>query len=175
MIGSLRKQSFNRQLAHALIKIAPPELALRIQEIGDLPFYNDDHEPSPPASWCTIRENIAAVDAVLFLTPEYNRSVPAVLKNAIDVLSRPYGQSALTGKPAAVISASIGALGGFGANHHLRQSLMCLGVDALPTPEAYLGGVSSFFDADGRLVKADVEAFLKNYLNMFAHWIAIRS
>ena len=173
LIGSLRKQSYNRMLARALAGLASPALSLRIVEIDDLPFYNEDLEASTPASWQSLRQHIAKADAVLFLTPEYNRSVPAVLKNAVDVLSRPYGKSALTGKPAAVISSSIGAQGGFGANHHLRQSLVCLGVSTMAAPEAYIGGISALFDDQGNLQNDGTRAFLTKFMQSFEQWITM--
>src|SRR5215467_12613086 len=126
VVGSLRKDSFNRKIANAFIKVAPATLKPEIVEIGDLTFFNQDIEADPPASWVAFKSKIKAADAVLFVTPEYNRSMPGVLKNAIDIASRPYGQSAWDGKPAGIISGSIGAVGGFGANHHLRQSLTYL-------------------------------------------------
>lgn len=171
LVGSLRKNSYNRQLADALAKLVSPSLSLRIVEISELPFYNDDLEASIPASWQTIRQHIAKADAVLFLTPEYNRSVPAVLKNAVDVLSRPYGKSALTCKPAAVISSSIGAQGGFGANHHLRQSLVCLGVNTMSAPEAYIGGIGGLFDDQGNLNNEGTRDFLLKFMQSFEQWI----
>jgi chromate reductase len=173
LVGSLRKKSFNRLLAKSLAELAVPALSLRIIEIGDLPFYNDELEAELPASWQRIRQEVAAADAVLFLTPEYNRSVPAVLKNAVDVLSRPYGKSALTGKPAAVISSSPGALGGFGANHHLRQSLVCLGVNTMPTPETYIGGIASAFDEQGALVNTGIKDLLDKFLKAFEQWVRL--
>src|SRR6266581_6030062 len=129
LVGSLRKASLNGMLANALMSLAPSSMKLDIVEIGQLPFYNEDLETAaPPAQWTAFRQRIKAADAVLFVTPEYNRSVPAVLKNALDVGSRPYGQSAWDGKPGAVISVSPGAIGGFGANHHLRQSFVFLNI-----------------------------------------------
>jgi chromate reductase len=171
MVGSLRKKSFNRMLAKALMELASPSLSLRMVEIGDVPFYNDELEDAPPATWQTLRQRVGKADAVLFLTPEYNRSVPAVLKNAVDVLSRPYGKSPLMGKPAAIISATPGTLGGFGANHHLRQSLMCLGVNTMATPEAYVGGVAGLFDEQGNLVNTGTQNFLLKFLEAFEQWI----
>ena len=141
LVGSLRKDSLNRKFARALAAAAPPELSLEIVEIGQLPLYNQDDDANPPAPSVAFKEKIAAADAVLFVTPEYNRSVPGVLKNAIDVGSRPYGSSVWNGKPGAVISVSPGGVGGFGANHHLRQSLVFLNVPVLQQPEAYVGGV----------------------------------
>src|SRR5689334_24716596 len=147
-VGSLRKDSFNRKLANALVMLAPASLKLEIVEIGALALYNqDDDVPGKvPSAWQGFRDRVKAADAVLFVTPEYNRSVPGVLKNAIDVGSRPYGQSAWSRKPAGVISVSPGAIGGFGANHHLRQSLVFLDMPAMPQPEAYIGGAATLFD-----------------------------
>lgn len=135
IVGSLRKDSINRYLSHALIEVAPASLNLDIVEIGQMPIYNQDDDASPPAAWTAFRERIKSADAVLFVTPEHNRSVPAALKNAVDVGSRPYGESVWRDKPGAVVSASPGAIGGFGANHHLRQSLVFLNVPAMPQPE----------------------------------------
>lgn len=151
IVGSLRKDSINRKVANALAELAPQGLELTIVEIGHLQIYNQDVDDKPPAEWTAFRERIRAADAVLFVTPEHNRSVPAALKNAIDVGSRPYGKSAWSGKPGAVVSASPGAIGGFGANHHLRQSLVFLNVPAMAQPEAYLGGADKLFDAAGKL------------------------
>ncbi|SEL29392.1 NAD(P)H-dependent FMN reductase [Roseateles sp. YR242] len=171
LIGSLRQASFNRKLALALQKIAPPSLQLEIVEIGHLSFYNEDEAASPPAGYAEFRATIKAADAVLFLSPEYNRSIPAVLKNALDVGSRPYGQNAFNGKPAGLITLSPGALGGFGAHHHLRQVLVCLNVATLPTPEMYVGGAADMFNADGGFVKPDTEAFMAKYLATLADWV----
>ena len=140
LVGSLRNGSFSRKLALALAAIAPPSLKLEIEEIGALPLYNQDDDANPPAPSVEFKARIAACDALLFVTPEYNRSVPGVLKNAIDIASRPYGKSAWDGKPGAVISVSPGAMGAFGANQHLRQSLVFLNVPTMPQPEAYVGG-----------------------------------
>src|SRR5271166_2420397 len=143
IVGSLRKDSINRKVANALAEVAPAGLKLSIIEIGQLPIYNQDGDENPPAEWTAFRERIGAADAVLFVTPEHNRSVPAVLKNAIDIGSRPYGKSAWSGKPGAVVSASPDGIGGFGANHHLRQSLVFLNVPAMAQPEAYIGAPTS--------------------------------
>lgn len=174
IVGSLRKESFNRKIAHALAAVAPSTLKFEIVEIGDLPFYNQDLEGgeiTPPAAWTAFRKQVKAADAVLFVTPEYNRSVPAALKNAIDVGSRPYGQSAWSGKPCGVISSSIGAVGGFGANHHLRQSLVFLDMPVLQQPEAYIGAADKLFGADGKLNNEGTAGFLKKYADTFAAWI----
>ena len=170
LVGSLRKQSINRKVALALAELAPANLKLSIVEIGDLPLYNEDIDETPPAAYSTFREQVRSSDAVLFVTPEYNRSVPAPLKNAIDVGSRPYGKSAWSGKPGAVISVSPGAVGGFGANHHLRQSLVFLNVPCLQQPEAYLGGAGTFFDESGKL-SDKVQPFLQSFIDAFAGWV----
>ncbi len=171
VVGSLRKESYNRKVARALSELAPSSLALKIVEIGDLPLYNEDIEAeAPPETWKRFRDEIRRSDAVLFVTPEYNRSVPAPLKNAIDVGSRPYGKSAWSGKPGAVISVSPGAVGGFGANHHLRQSLVFLNVPCLQQPEAYLGGAGTFFDESGKL-SDKVQPFLQGFIDAYAGWV----
>ncbi|MBO0733287.1 MAG: NAD(P)H-dependent oxidoreductase [Methylocapsa sp.] len=172
-VGSLRRDSINRKVAHALMELAPPSLKLEIVEIGQLPLYNQDSDQNPPKSYLDFRARVKAAGAALFVTPEHNRSVPAALKNAIDVASRPYGDSAWNGKPAAVISASPSSVGGFGANHHLRQSLVWLNMPAMPQPEAYVGGADKLFDASGNLVNFATRNFLQNFIEAFAAWIAI--
>ena len=171
VVGSLRKDSLNRKMAQALAAIAPPSLSLEIVEIGQLPLYNQDDDGNPPAPSAAFKAKIAGADAVLFVTPEYNRSVPGVLKNAIDVASRPYGKSAWSGKPAGVVTVSPGAIGGFGANHHLRQSLVFLDMPALQQPEAYIGGAGELFDESGGLKKPETKKFLDSFLAAFAAWI----
>ncbi len=171
VVGSLRKDSFNRKLAKALAATAPAPLSLEIVEIGQLPLYNQDDDAAPPAASVAFKQQIAAAEAVLFVTPEYNRSVLGVLKNAIDVASRPYGKSAWSGKPAAVISLSPSAIGGFGANHHLRQSLVFLDMPVLQQPEAYVGGASDLFDDAGAIKKPETRQFLDKFLATFAAWI----
>ncbi len=171
VVGSLRKGSFNRLTAQALMELAPDTLKLEIEEIRDLPLYDQDLDASPPAEWAAFKERIARADAVLFITPEYNRSVPGVLKNAIDVASRPYGKSAWNGKPAGVISVSPGAIGGFGANHHLRQSLVFLNMPAMQQPEAYIGNCAGLFDEQGKLTNESTRKFLKSFLDAFAAWV----
>ncbi len=172
IIGSLRKESFNRKMAKALIALAPQTLRLDIVEIGDLPMYNQDIDDNPPAAWKQLRDKVRGYDGVLFLTPEYNRSIPPVLKNALDICSRPYGQSAWSGKPCAVVSVSPGALGGFGANHHLRQSLVCLNMPALAQPEAYIGNAARLFDDSGALVDEPTRDFGRKFMQAFAAWVA---
>jgi chromate reductase, NAD(P)H dehydrogenase (quinone) len=171
-VGSLRKDSTNRNLANALAELAPSSLKLNVVEIGQLPLYNQDGDQDPPPAWTAFRARVKAADAVLFVTPEYNRSIPAPLKNALDVASRPYGQSAWNGKPGAVISASPGAIGGFGANHHLRQSLVFLNVPAMQQPEAYIGGADKLYDASGKLTNDGTRKFLQQFMQAFANWIA---
>ena len=171
LVGSLRKESLSRKVALALAAMAPVGLKLDLVEIGQLPFYDQDLDAEPPAPWVAFRDRIRRADAVLFVTPEYNRSVPAALKNAIDVGSRPYGKSAWDGKPGAVVSVSPGAIGGFGANHHLRQSLVFLNVPVLQQPEAYLGGADKLFDERGGIVNESTRGLLVKYLTAFAAWI----
>jgi chromate reductase len=171
LVGSLRRESFNRKLAGALAELAPTSLRLSMVEIGQLPLYNQDLEQDPPQAWTEFRQRIKAADALLFVTPEYNRSVPAVLKNAVDVGSRPYGQNAWKATPAAVVSASPGGIGGFAANHHLRQSLVSINVPTMPFPEAYIGGVDKLLDAEGKLINEGTRKFLGTFMTAFAHWI----
>ena len=171
IVGSLRKESFNRKMAKAMIAMAPPTLKLEIVEIGQLPHYNQDFDAEPPQEVTAFKGRIQQADAVLFLTPEYNRSVPGVLKNAIDVGSRPYGKSAWSGKPGAIVSVSPGALGAFGANHHLRQSLVFLDVPCMQQPEAYVGGASTLFDPAGVLTNLDTKKFLTIFMEKYAAWV----
>jgi chromate reductase len=173
VVGSLRKDSINRKVAHAFAELAPPGLKLSIVEIGDLPLYNEDIDAdAPPAAYTRFREELMAADGFLFVTPEYNRSVPGALKNAIDVGSRPYGKSAWgSAKPAAVVSVSPGAIGGFGANQHLRQSFVFLNVLCMQQPEAYLGNAGSFFDEQGQ-INEKTKGFLQSIIDAFAQHVA---
>jgi chromate reductase len=172
LVGSLRKASFSRNMAKALAAVAPDNLHLQIVEIGQLPPYNEDEETAaPPAAWVAFRDQVGGADAILFVTPEYNRSAPGFLKNAIDVGSRPYGKSVWSGKPGAVVSVSPGALGAFGANHHLRQSLVFLDVPAMQQPEAYIGGAAGLFDEAGTLTNDATRTFLTKFMTAFAAWI----
>ena len=175
LVGSLRKDSFNRHIANALIKLAPDNLRFDILEIGQLPHYDQDGDDvgPTPVEWEAFRQKVKTADAVLFVTPEYNRSVPGVLKNAIDVGSRPYGKSVWDEKPAAVISVSIGGTGGFGANHHLRQSLVFLNMPTLQQPEAYVGNVASLLDAAGEVANDATRDFLAAFMAAFAAWIEV--
>ena len=171
IVGSLRKESFNRKMANALRELAPASLKLEIVEIGQLPLYNQDLDTDPPPAWKEFRARVKKADGVLFVTPEYNRSIPAPLKNAIDVGSRPYGQSAWDKKPCAVVSVSPGAIGGFGANHHLRQSMVFLNVPTLQQPEAYIGGAAKLFDESGKMINESTREFLGKFLQAYAAWV----
>lgn len=171
IVGSLRKESFNRRVANTLIELAPTSLKPGIVEIGQLPFFNQDLEPTPPKEWVAFRDRIRPADAVLFVTPEYNRSVPGVLKNAIDVGSRPYGQSVWNGKPGAVVTAAPGSIGGFGSNHHLRQSMVFLNVPMMQQPEAYIGGVDKLFNESGKMTVDSTREFLTKFMQAYAAWV----
>ena len=172
IVGSLRKGSYSRAIGMAMKEIAAPGLDLVPVEIGDLPLYDPDLDnDAPPPAWTRFRGEVAATQAVLFVTPEYNRSVPGALKNALDVGSRPYGHSVWSGKPAAIVSVSPGALGAFGANHHLRQPLVFLNMPTMQQPEAYIGNVADLLDENGKLKKDDTRKFLNSFTDAFAAWI----
>ena len=171
IVGSLRKESFSRKLANALAPLAMPALELKIVEIRDLPLYDEDVEKNPPQTWRSFRDAVRPADGVLFVTPEYNRSVPGCLKNAIDVGSRPYGQSVWSGKPAAVISNSPGLIGGFGANHHLRQSLVFLDMPVMQQPEAYIAGSNKLVGDDGQIADDPKREFLTKFMQAYAAWV----
>lgn len=171
IVGSLRKQSFNKSIANYVASVIPDEYQVKFIDIGDVDMFNQDLEDNPPASWTRLREDVKSSDAYLFFTPEYNRSVPAVLKNVLDVASRPYGQNVWAHKPAGVVSVSMGAMGGFGANHHLRQSLSFLDVYPLQQPEAYIGNVMGVLDDKGNVVNEDTKNYLKSYVDAFLSWI----
>ena len=173
LVGSLRKASFNRMAANALIGLAPPSLGLHIVELGDLPLYNADveNDADRPRAWTRFRDEVRPAAGLIFVTPEFNRSVPGALKNAIDVGSRPYGKSVFAAKRGAVMSVSPGAIGGFGANHHLRQSLVFLDVFAMQQPEAYVGGAAKHFNEAGELVDESTRGFFKMFIDAFAAWM----
>ena len=170
-VGSLRKESFTRKVTRALASVAPSTLSFEFIDMGRVSHYNQDLESTPPADWTVFRQQVNAVDALLFATPEYNRSVPGFLKNALDVGSRPHGKSVWNGKPGAVLSVSPGALSAFGANHHLRQSLVFLNVPTMQQPEAYIGGADKLFDASGNLTNESTREFLRSFAQAFAAWI----
>ena len=173
IVGSLRKGSYSRKIARILMTLVPASFEIEEIEISELLMYNQDldDEGNAPLSWTSFRECMKKFDAVLFVTPEYNRSVPAVLKNAIDVGSRPYGKSIWDGKPGAVVSVSPGGLSAFGANHHLRQSLVFLNVPTMQQPEAYIGNVATLFDENDDLVNENTRVFLQKFMDTFASWI----
>ncbi len=171
VVGSLRKESFNRKMANNLVELASSALAFDMVEIGNLPLYNQDLDDSPPKEWVEFRNKVRPFDAVLFVTPEYNRSLPGVLKNAIDIGSRPYGKSVWEGKPCAVMSVSPGAAGGFGANHHLRQTLVFLNMPCMQQPEAYVGGASKIFDERGKINNDSTREFARKFINAFGEWV----
>lgn len=174
LVGSLRKDSYNRKIAEVFTKIAPSNLKLEIVDISGLPFYNEDIDTPDkvPSSYTAFREKIRASDAVLIVSPEYNRSVPAVLKNALDVGSRPYGKSAWNQKPVAVVTVSMGAIGGFGANHHIRQSLTFLNMPCMQQPEAYIGNIAQAFDQTGNLDDHTL-SFVKAIIESYDKWIRV--
>ncbi|MFN2472944.1 MAG: NADPH-dependent FMN reductase [Sphingomicrobium sp.] len=172
VVGSLRAGSLNRKLAKAFCGLASGELDCKIAEIGDLPLYNEDIDKQPPQSWTRFREEIKAADGVLFVTPEYNRSMPGGLKNAIDVGSRPYGGSAFAKKPAGVVTASPGGIGGFGCNHALRQCCVFLDMPVMQQPEAYFGGVTDAkFGPDGAIVDDGLRKIATGFAHAFADWV----
>ncbi|MAP94452.1 MAG: ACP phosphodiesterase [Ponticaulis sp.] len=171
IVGSLRAASLNKKLANALTKLAPDNLHFEFISIGDLPHYNEELEAEVPAAWSAFRSEMNEVDGVLFVTPEYNRSVPGFLKNAIDVGSRPYGKSVWDRKPAAIVSSSPGALAAFGANHHLRQSLVFLNMPTMQQPEAYIGGVNKLLSEEGEISNEDTKSFLTTFITAFGGWI----
>lgn len=173
LIGSLRKESLTRKYAHAVAELAPSSLEFEFIELGDLPLYNQDLDDggAPPASWTTLRSTIKAADAVLIVTPEHNRSIPAALKNAIDIGSRPAGQSVWNGKPAGVVSQSPGAIGGFAANHHVRQTMVGLNVAVMPAPDPYIGSSATYLDEQGKVVNERTRETLAKFGAAFAKWI----
>ncbi len=172
-VGSLRKESFSKKLANEMIKMAPEGYNFKIIPIGDLPLYNQDYddENNAPEAYGVFRKAVGEVDAFLFVTPEYNRSVPAVLKNALDVGSRPYGSSVWSGKPGMVVSDSPGNIAGFGANHHLRQSLVFLHVLTMQQPEMYLGNIAAVLDDSGKITDENTKSFVQDGVNAFVDWI----
>jgi chromate reductase, NAD(P)H dehydrogenase (quinone) len=171
VVGSLRRESINRKLANAVLKLAPPDFAFKELKIDDLPPYNQDDDANPSAPVRRLKSDIKASDALLFVTPEYNRSVPGVLKNAIDHASRPYGHNAWAGKPAGILSASIGAVGGAMAQQHLRNILTYLDVPTLNQPEVFIHVRDDFFDAGGAIANPDSKKFLQGWVDRYAMWV----
>jgi len=170
VVGSLRRESLNRQLATALARLAPPDFAFTQVEIGDLPLYNQDDDANQAAPVKRLKAEIQSASAVLFVTPEYNRSIPGVLKNAIDNASRPYGQSAWAGKPAGVLGISVGVIGTALAQQHLRNILAYLDVPVLGQPEAFVHAHPGLFDADGNIGAAS-KAFLQGWMDKYVAWV----
>ena len=172
IVGSLRKESFSRKLAHTAMAIAPDTLRMTLMPIGDLPLYNQDLETDdPPVEWAAFRDAIRGADALLFVTPEYNRSIPGGLKNAVDVGSRPIAKSVWNHKPAAVISVTPGALGAMAANFALRQTLAGVNVAVMPGPEAFIAQAGTLFGPDGKLTSDSTVEFLRKFLQAFVQWI----
>ena len=172
IVGSLREGSLNRKVARAICAIRDDNLDCSMVEIGDLPLYNQDLDGSPPEQWVRFREQIAPADGVLFVSPEYNRGIPGVLKNAIDVGSRPYGQSVFDKKPAAIVTVSPGAIGGFGANHQIRQACVFLNMPVMQQPEAYLGHVTDdSFDDSGKLKDGPLKDLVTKLAHAFHDWV----
>lgn len=170
IVGSLRKESFNRRLAEALVRMAPSDVKLQLARIDDLPLYNQDDDANPPASAVRLKDEVRAAQGVIFVTPEYNRSIPGVLKNAIDHASRPYGQSAWAGKPAGIIGVSVGAIGTACAQQHLRAILGYLDMSTLGQPEAFLQAKEGFFDADGNIGEGS-RKFVQGWLDAYVAWV----
>ena len=172
IVGSLRKDSINRKVARSICALRGDNLDCSMIEIGDLPLYNQDLDDSPPQQWVRFREQIAGADGVLFVSPEYNRGIPGVLKNAIDIGSRPYGKSVFDKKPAAIVTASPGSIGGFGSNHQIRQAAVFLNMPVMQQPEAYLGHISEdSFDESGCLKDGPVKDIITNLAHAFHDWV----
>jgi chromate reductase len=171
IVGSLRKESFTLKIANALAKLAPATVKLDVVTLHGLSFFNQDLEATPPADWLAFREKIQKSAGVVFVTPEYNRSIPGVLKNAIDVASRPYGKSSLIGKPTGIISNSPGPLGGVSAAKHLQNILPGISGPILGQPESYLNGVGDAFDDKGHLIKEALQKVLQQYIDAFAAFV----
>ena len=172
IVGSLREGSINRKVARSICALRGDNLDCSMIEIGDLPLYNQDLDANPPEQWTRFRKQVGEADGVLFCSPEYNRGIPGVLKNAIDVGSRPYGQSVFDKKPAAIVTASPGSIGGFGANHQIRQAGVFLNMPMMQQPEAYLGNVSEgSFDAEGKLNEGPLKELITTLAHAFHDWV----
>ena len=171
IVGSLRKDSFNRKLAGAIARLAPPEFSFKQLQIGDLPLYDQDSDANQAESVKRLKSEIKSSQGLIFVTPEYNRSIPGVLKNAIDNASRPYGQSAFQGKPAGVLGISVGAIGTALAQQHLRNTLAYLDAPTLGQPEAFLQVKEGFFDEAGNIGNADTRKFLQGWMDAYVAWV----
>jgi chromate reductase, NAD(P)H dehydrogenase (quinone) len=170
IVGSLRKDSFNLKLANAVVKLAPSDFTFKQVQIGDLPLYNQDNDANQAAEVIRLKNEIKDAQGLLFVTPEYNRSIPGVLKNALDNASRPYGQNAWAGKPAGILGASIGVIGTAMAQQHLRNVLVFLDVPTLAQPEAFIHAKDGLFDPDGN-IGADSKQFLQNWMDKYVAWV----
>src|ERR1700750_253742 len=170
--GSLRKESFSLKVANALAKLAPASLKLDVTTLNGISFFNQDLEANPPADWLAFREKIQKSNGVIFVTPEYNRAIPGVLKNAIDVASRPYGKSSFNGKPVGIVSNSPGPLGGVSAAKTLQNILPGIAGPIMQQPEIYLNAVGDAFDAAGNLTKDSLKTVLQQYIDAFAKHVA---
>jgi chromate reductase len=171
IVGSLRKESFSLKIAHALAKLAPASLKLEVTTLNGISFFNQDLEANPPADWLGFREKLQKSDGILFVTPEYNRGIPGVLKNAIDVGSRPYGKSSFLGKPTGIISTSPGPLGGVSAAKQLQNILPGISGPIMGQPETYLNGIGDAFNEKGELTKEPLQKILEQYLAAFAAFV----
>ena len=171
IVGSLRKESFTLKIANALAKLAPDTLKLNVVTLQDLSFFNQDLEATPPADWVAFREKLQKSDGVLIVTPEYNRSISGVLKNAIDVGSRPYGKSSFLGKPVGIVANSPGLLGGVSAAKHLQNIMPGIAGPIMRQPEIYLNGVGDAFDEKGELTKESLQKVLQQYIDAFAAFV----
>jgi chromate reductase len=172
IVGSLRKGSLNRRVARSICGLRGDNLDCSMIEIGDLPLYNQDLDGNPPEQWTRFRQQVAAADGVLFVSPEYNRGIPGALKNAIDIGSRPYGQSVFDKKPAAIVTASPGSIGGFGSNHQIRQACVFLNMPVMQQPEAYLGHVTDdSFGEDGCLKEGPLKGLVTTLAHAFHDWV----
>jgi chromate reductase, NAD(P)H dehydrogenase (quinone) len=171
IVGSLRKESFTLKIAKALAKLAPDTVKLNVVTLHDISFFNQDLEASPPADWLAFREKLQNSNGILFVTPEYNRSISGVLKNAIDVGSRPYGKSSFNGKPTGIVSNSPGPLGGVSAAKHLQNILPGISGPIMQQPEIYLNGVGDAFDDKGELIKEPLQKVLKQYIDGFSAFV----
>jgi chromate reductase len=171
VVGSLRKESFTRKVAQSMVSYAPATLDCSFVEIGDLALYNQDLEASVPKAWADFRQRVRSLDALLFVTPEYNRGLPGVLKNAIDVGSRPYGQNVWDKKPAGVVSVTPGALGAMAAHHQLRHALFAVNVAAMALPEIYIANVNTLLGPDGTVANEKTRELLQKYMQALAGWI----
>lgn len=170
-VGSLRNKSFNMAIAKYMASVAPTDVEVQIVEIGQLPFFTEDMEATPPQEWVDFRTTIQNLDGYVFFTPEYNRSFPAVLKNALDVGSRPYGQNSWDGKPGAVVGVSLGSMGAFGACQHLMHVLSFLNIYTMHQPEAYIGNIMASVDENGAVTNAETQQFIKSIIEAFSAWM----